>query len=125
MNYLTGEAFKTAFEEITEKECLCEGLGSAVLLKDDISLSHNLSAVSICPGPNLAYFTGIFSLTDMVDHIYGRKNILNKSGRSHMFINELNLYVDYLKNKIENTLAINSKDVKYLQGFKSNLLKVI
>lgn len=122
---LTGEAFKTAFEEITEKECLCEGLGSAVLLKDDISLSHNLSAVSICPGPNLAYFTGIFSLTDMVDHIYGRKNILNKSGRSHMFINELNLYVDYLKNKIEKTLAINSKDVKYFQGFKSNLLKGI
>ncbi len=122
---LTGEAFNAAFQDITEKECLCEGLGSAVLLKDDISLSHNLSAVSICPGPNLAYFTGIFSLNEMVDHIYGRKDILNTLSRSHMFINELNLYVDYLRNKIEKTLEINSKDVKYFQGFKNNLLKGI
>ena len=122
---LSGELFKTACKEITEKECLCEGLGSAVLLKDDITLSHKLSAVTICPGPNLAYFSGIFSLTDMVDHIYGRKNILNSSSRSHMFINELNLYVDYLRNKIEKTLDINPKELKYFQGFKNNLLKGI
>ena len=61
----------------------------------------------------------------MVDHIYGRKDILNTLSRSHMFINELNLYVDYLRNKIEKTMEINSKDVKYFQGFKNNLLKGI
>jgi hypothetical protein len=63
-------------EKVTEKDCLCEGLGASALLKNTNKLSHNLSAVNICPGPNLAYFSDTFSLKQMVDHIYGRLNVL-------------------------------------------------
>src|ERR1019366_6549314 len=90
--------YKTELISIIEKECLCEGLSASVFLKDKIKLSHKLKAVAICPGPNLAYFSGIFSLKEMVDHIYGRINILNAVKRSNMFVNELKMYVDYLEN---------------------------
>ena len=102
MNLPAGQ-YEAELEKITEKDCLCEGLGASVLLKDHINLSHGLSAVTICPGPNLAYFSGIFSLAEMVGHIYGRINILNSLPRPNMFINELNLYIDHFKKKISET----------------------
>jgi hypothetical protein len=122
---LPAELYKMEFDRITEKDCLCEGLGASALIKDGIPLSHNLSAVTICPGPNLAYFSGTFSLADMVNHIYGRKNILNSLYRPNMFVNELNMYVDHFKKKIENNFNLNAKQIKYLQTFKTNLLEGI
>lgn len=119
---ISKELYEKAYNDITEKDCLCEGLGAAVLLKNEMPLSHNLTAVTICPGPNLAYFSGIFSLSDMVDHIYGRKDLLNTTNRSNMFINELNLYVDYLKAKLERLFEMNNRELKYWQGFKNNLM---
>lgn len=118
---LPSELYETALNSITEKDCLCEGLGTPVYLKDGIPLSHKLSAVTICPGPNLAYFSGTFSLSQMVGHIYGRLNILNSQHRPNMFINELNLYIDYLKKEIAK-LDLNAKQAKYYQSFKTNLL---
>ena len=117
--------YEIEFNRITEKDCLCEGLGSAVLLKDGIPLSHNLAAVSICPGPNLAYFSGTFSLAEMVNHIYGRINILNSLPRPNMFINELNMYMDHFKNKVDENFSLNPKQLKSLQTFKANLLSGI
>ena len=114
--------FNIEYKRITEKDCLCEGLGAAVRLKDGIPLSHKLPAVTICPGPNLAYFSGVFSLKEMVDHIYGRLNILNSLHRPNMFVNELNLYIDHYKKKIETGIALNPKQVKSLAAFKANLL---
>lgn len=112
--------------KITEKDCLCEGLGTSARISNSTRLSHGLKAVVICPGPNLAYFSGIFSLKEMVDHIYGRRNILNSLYRPHMFINELKLYVDYLKKEVEDALKENNQKRKAsLQNFKTNLLKGI
>jgi len=122
---LPPEVFDMEFKRITEKDCLCEGLGAAVLVKDGVPLSHNLSAVTICPGPNLAYFSDIFSLSEMVGHIYGRLNILNATYRSNMFINELNLYIDYYKKKLEAGIALSAKQAKSLNTFKENLLEGI
>ena len=122
---LPADLFEMEFNQITEKDCLCEGLGASVLIKDHVALSHNLSAVTICPGPNLAYFSGIFSLSEMVGHIYGRWNILNSLYRPNMFVNELQMYVDYYKNRLESNLTLNPKQVKYLQTFKTNLLEGI
>jgi len=119
---LPAEQYETEYSRITEKDCLCEGLGAATLLKDGIPLSHHLSAVTICPGPNLAYFSGVFSLTEMVNHIYGRMNILNSLYRPNMFINELHLYIDHFKKKIESSFSLNPKQVKSLQTFRTNLL---
>ncbi len=122
---LPPDLFQSEVEQITAKECICEGLGASVLIKDALPLSHNLNAVAICPGPNLAYFSGKFSLQEMVNHIYGHANILNSIHRPNMFINELNLYVDYYKKKIESILIPTPKQEKYLQDFKENLLEGI
>ncbi len=113
-------------DEITAKDCLCEGLTSSAYICNDIPLEHKLKAVTICPGPNLAYFSGIFSLRQMVDHIYGRINILNDLPRPNLFVNEAQLYIDYLKKLVEkNAHAMNLKQNKYLNSFKDNLLKGI
>ncbi|MBP8032960.1 MAG: hypothetical protein KAZ71_00100 [Bacteroidia bacterium] len=113
-------------EKVTEKDCLCEGLGASALLKNKTKLSHNLSAVTICPGPNLAYFSDTFSLKQMVDHIYGRLNVLNNLNRPNIFVNELQLYFDYLKKEIEDQYqVITEKKLTYFQTFKTNLLKGI
>lgn len=122
---MSAEEYQAAMDNVTVKDCLCEGLGASALLKNEIPLSHNLSAVTICPGPNLAYFSGVFSLAEMVGHIYGRINLLNSLPRPHMFINELHLYIDYFKKKLESTTVLNPKQEKYLQTFKSNLLEGI
>jgi hypothetical protein len=94
------------------------------LLKNHIEPSHKLTAVAICPGPNLAYFSNIFSLEEMVGHIYGRTSLLNSLKRPHVFINELKLYVDYLKTELNRGIDdMNDKKVKYYNSFKNNLLE--
>ncbi len=124
--HLTKEEFAKRFEEITQKDCLCEGLSSSVLLKNHIPVPHHLEAVTICPGPNLAYFSKIFSLEEMVDHIYGRFNALNALNRSHMFVNELQMYIDYLKEEVKKNInSLTEKQVNYFSSFKSNLLQGI
>jgi len=122
---LSKEAYEIALNRITEKECLCEGLGSSVLIKNELPLNHKLSAVSVCPGPNLAYFSGIFSLNEMVGHIYGRLNLNNALPRPNLFINELNLYLSHYKRKIDEIFQLDAKQEKYLQNFKTNLMNGI
>lgn len=118
--------YTEAYNDIIEKDCLCEGLGVAALIKEGVPVDNKLEAVVICPGPNLAYFSNIFSLQDMVDHIYGRKNILNSINRSNMFVNELNLYVEYLKKELfRNVQTISDKQEKLFHTFKNNLLEGI
>lgn len=115
--------FKKEYDEITEKDCLCEGLSSSALIKNNIPDPHKLKAVTICPGPNLAYFSGVFSLEEMIGHIYGRLTILNSLHRPHMFINELKMYVDYLKGELKKNIdAVSEKQTKYIASFRSNLL---
>lgn len=122
---LSPEMYAAELQSIVAKDCLCEGLGASALLKDHISPSHRSTAVTICPGPNLAYFSGIFSLAEMTDHIYGRRSLLNTLHRPNMFVNELQLYIDYWKKSIANNCFPNAKQVKYLQTFKTNLLEGI
>lgn len=108
---------------LNQRDCLCEGLGVATLLKYDINPAHKLTAVTICPGPNLAYFSGVFSLKQMVDHIYGRTNVLNSLKRPNMFVNELILYVDYYKNQLNKQVEnLSTAQVRTLKAFYTNLL---
>ncbi|MBL7836300.1 MAG: hypothetical protein JNM67_02180, partial [Bacteroidetes bacterium] len=111
-------------ESVLEKDCLCEGLGSSALQVHGISHDYGLDAVAICPGPNLAYFSGVFTLQQMCSHIYGKINILNQINRPHMFINELKLNIDYwvqhIKNKIDE-----EQNTALFEKYRSNLLKGI
>jgi len=119
---LTEEANQKRFEEITEKVCLCEGLCASVYLKNGLLKPRESKAVSICPGPNLAYFSGKYSLDTMIDHIYGRVNLLAGVKRPNLFINELNLYVQYLKKDLANQMgAIQEKKMRYFSKFTTQL----
>ncbi len=119
---LSAEAYKEQFDAITEKICLCEGLCASAYLKYGINKPKESTAVAICPGPNLAYFSGIYSLDEMAGHIYGRMDLLDQVQRPHVFIKELDLYVEYLQGAItEHLKQVNEKRKKYLNDFKSQL----
>ncbi len=121
---LDKETYEAEYNKIVAKDCLCEGLGEAVRAKYNIPSPHKLSAIAICPGPNLSYFSGIFSMKEMVDHIYGRINLLGSKKRSNMFVNELQLYVDHFKKELSEAKGkVNKIQARHLQNFKANLLE--
>lgn len=123
---LTPEKHREQVAAITEKDCLCEGLSASAYLVHQQQVPHHLEAVTICPGPNLAYFSGVFTLEQMIDHIYGRQTILNQINRPHVFINELNMYIDYFHKEVNKHMGqMNEKVVRSLQQFKENLLSGI
>ncbi len=78
---------------VTEKVCLCEHLGNGALIALGIKPEAG-SPQAICPGPNIAWFSGEYTLQEMVDHIYGRGESLTPPDRPHMFCKELEMYVD-------------------------------
>lgn len=120
--YEAGETTKQELNEVLEKDCLCEGLSAPAILNAGGTPKRNLNAVTICPGPNLAYFKGIFSLKEMVDHIYGKINLNLDPERPHVFIKELQLYVQHLKAEMEKSIPERTaKYESYIEKFKKNL----
>jgi hypothetical protein len=118
----SGEINSEEVAKLLEKDCLCEGLSASAILRQGTNPRRNLNAVTICPGPNLAYFKGIFSLREMVDHIYGKINLNLDPERPHVFIKEVQLYVDYLKNEMANALPEKTQKVEaYFDRFRKNL----
>jgi len=119
---LPEDEYAVQYDTITEKVCLCEGLCSSAYIKLDINKPRENKAVAICPGPNLAYFNRIYSLDEMIKHIYGATDLLDKINRPHVFIKELNLYIDYLKTDLQKHLKdLNDKKRKSLNNFKLQL----
>lgn len=114
--------YEQQYQAVVEKLCLCEGLCASAYLKYDILKPRENKAVAICPGPNLAYFSRIYTLEEMVKHIYGATDLLGKIKRPHMFIKELNLYIDYLQTDLQAQLKdLNEKKKKQLSKFKLQL----
>jgi hypothetical protein len=114
--------FKEAFNKIVDKVCLCVGLGNSSLAKNNLANYDVTKGMAICPGPNLAYFSKISSLKEMADHIYGRINIMKRKDRPSMFIKELNLYIDFLRTKIDDcSKQLSDSQIKYIDEFKKNL----
>ncbi len=119
-------AYQQAFNKIVEKQCLCEGLAAPAYLKYNILKPRERKAVAICPGPNTAYFKKVYSLREMVDHIYGRINVLKNVERPSLFVNELELYVKHLAAYINNNMAdLDNKKKKYINKFNAQLLEGI
>ncbi|MFA6083953.1 hypothetical protein [Mucilaginibacter sp.] len=114
--------YEQAYQNVVEKICLCEGLCASAYIKYDILKPRENKAVAICPGPNLAYFSRSYSLEEMVKHIYGTTDLLEKITRPHMFIKELNLYIDYLQRDLQSQLKeLTDKKRKQLTKFKLQL----
>ncbi len=105
--------------QIAIKECLCEHLGNGALIALGI-VPEKRSPQSICPGPNIAWFNRLYSLQEMVDHIYGRGESLVPPERPHMFTKEIVMYVDYFEKLVARSDKT-PKDLAYLREFSSNL----
>ncbi|MCC5932296.1 MAG: hypothetical protein JJU28_23830 [Cyclobacteriaceae bacterium] len=119
---LDPETYEKRLASITTKECLCIGLSNAAFKNYGLKPIKNQTAVTICPGPNIAYFKGTFTLKEMVDHIYGRIKITDDSKRPHMFVKELSLYIDYLREQLEEMSDnMDAKQEKYIKTFTTNL----
>jgi hypothetical protein len=115
-------AFDKKKNSITEKACLCVGLANASYLENNIEIKGQSQGVVICPGPNLAFFDKEVSLLEMVKHIYGNASVLANRERPNVIINELKMYMEYLKNEInEFSDTITAPQIKKLKAFKSNL----
>ncbi len=123
---LPSKQYEKELQNVLDKECLCVGLSNSAANKYEQPFLKNLTAVTICPGPNIAYFSKSVSLQEMIDHIYGRGNIITDGNRPHMFINELFIYVAYLNEQLaEWDGSIDKKKEKYFCGFYNQLLSGI
>lgn len=123
---LSKSEFDYQYNRITDKSCTCVGLGTAALLAYNLDTREEGEGVSICPGPNMAYFSKITSLTEMIDHVYGRTDIMSRTDRPNMFIKELQVYLQYYKEQITDNKRIpTEKRRKQLIGFGTNLLEGI
>lgn len=120
---LTEPEYKRQLKEVFDKECLCIGLSNSASINYKHTFVKKLNAVTICPGPNIVNFSKVVSLQTMTGHIYGRVDIIANAARPHMFIAELHLYIDYLKEQLEMDIDTDqfSKKKKYYAGFYQNL----
>ena len=117
LNYKLGKLY--------EKTCLCEDLAATALNNNGVCGSTALP-VAVCPGPNLAYFTRIATLEEMVGHIYGRIQLMTVSDRPNMFINEIRLNIDHLKSEIQKALnSISEREHARFAEYRKNLLEGI
>lgn len=108
---------------VLDKECLCVGLSNAASIKYEQLFVKNMDAVTICPGPNIAYFNKVISLQTMTDHIYGRTNIMDYEDRPNLFVAEMDLYINFIKEQLENENGFepDAKRKKYYTEFFKNL----
>ncbi|MDD4294918.1 MAG: hypothetical protein PHP69_05340 [Candidatus Omnitrophica bacterium] len=116
-----GFASEEERELILKKSCICNDLGASVLIKNKINTGPTQTP-AICPGPNIAYFSNILTLNQMIDHIYGRTDILKDTKRPNMFIKEIFIHIEYFKKHLAKKI---SNEIKEFEVFKENLLKSI
>ena len=119
---ISSKEYQNKYNKIVEKTCTCVGLGTSSLLAYNLDTKVEGKGVSICPGPNMAYYSKVMSLKDITDHIYGRFNVITRTDRPNIFIKELHIYIDYLKNKLEEAKeSMSKKQEKHLHTFTNNM----
>ena len=116
---LTDRQREAARQSVLAKSCICNDLAGVATLKNGIDPR---ATPAICCGPNIAHFSKIATLEEMVGHVYGRVSMLNDSHRPQMFIRELAIYIDFMLDELERRrLGFNTHTVKYFQEFRQNL----
>ncbi len=118
---LPPEELERKLKDVYAKDCLCVGLSNSASLVYNVPFVRKLTSVTICPGPNIVNFSKIVTLRQMVDHIYGRLNIMTNKMRPHVFINELHIYVTYFREQLEEQVT-DAKQTAYNVKFGKNLL---
>ena len=108
-------------DQITDKTCLCMGLAATAVINYGVETRES-KGVSICPGPNMAYFDQELTLQDMSHHIYNGDEGIVRVDRPNMFVNELGMYLTYLSEKIEeHKNDWGKKSGRYLNAFTNNM----
>ena len=106
-------------EDVLAKTCLCRDLAGGAELSSGI---NDDAATAVCTGPNIVNFSKVASLKEMVDHIYGRISLLTNPDRPHMFIREIELYVDYVGQEFRRfALGLSARKESYFSEVKENL----
>ena len=105
--------------EVINKACLCEHLGNGALISLGIIPPTN-NPQAICPGPNIAWFKKLYTLREMVDHIYGRSESLVPPERPHMFAKEIEMYVYYF-DRLVTRCGCTDREMKTMREYKANL----
>jgi hypothetical protein len=101
------------------KSCICHELGGGIL--GGLGIDPKTSA-AVCPGPNLTSFSRLASLDDMIGHIYGRNDLLQEVQRPHVFVAELKLNLDYLREEIEDfNRGLSDRKTEYFARSRENL----
>ncbi len=120
---LAPEVFQAEVAKMLSKTCLCNDLAGAAILAHELQEANEPpTPPAVCPGPNLAYFSKVVSLGEMVDHIYGRGNILNGTPRPHMLMAELRMVIDCLRGEINKSLPNPGEvRIKQLREFEQSL----
>lgn len=105
------------------KSCICHDLGGSVTLRYDENAD---TATAVCCGPGIAHFSQITDLDHMVAHIYGRERIPLSGSRPHVFIKELQLYVEHLRAMVKQGTETDPYAApEYIAEFVKNLLQAI
>lgn len=107
-------------EKIMDRACICYDLAVSITKKIGKDPS---GSTAVTPGPNIVNFSRVSTLKDMLSHIYGKINLVTRKNRPHMFIRELELYLDFFRKELEEKrLGLNSQKKKYFGDFQKNLL---
>ena len=88
---------KEAMEQVTVKSCICHDL--AGVATSSLGIDPDAKP-AVCCGPNAVYFSKVAKLREMVDHIYGRVRLPIAANRPHMFLKELSLHLDQLREEV-------------------------
>lgn len=119
---LPEDVYQAKYNEVAKKACICNDLGEGVLIQNQIGNPNAKKFSAVCPGPNIAYFSKVVTLREMMDHIYGRINLITDPDRPNMFIKELKLYVDYFIKEVKKVAPQpTDKQIAYLNEFKMNM----
>ncbi|MGZ5382626.1 MAG: hypothetical protein ACXWH0_01385 [Acidimicrobiia bacterium] len=106
-------------DDVLAKTCLCRDLAGGAELNSGI---NDEAATAVCTGPNIVNFSKVATLREMVDHIYGRISLLTNPDRPHMFIREIELYVDYVSKEFRRfALGLSARKESYFNEVKENL----
>jgi len=117
---LTDQQRAALRESVLAKSCICHDLAGGATLKLGIDPA---ATPAICCGPNIVNFSRIASLEEMVGHIYGRTSLLANPARPHIFLRELAINIDYLREEIgKYRLGITCYTLDHFLEFRDNLL---
>jgi hypothetical protein len=110
-------------EALLAKSCICHDLAGCATVKCG---AEPEATPAMCCGPAIINYTRMVSLDEMIGHIYGRRSILGRRRRHHMFTRELLLNIAVLRqNVLKLARGLWAGKPAGLQEIRENLIEQI